>query len=328
MSYSGGVYTPPSNSWNPAVAGSAINATDWAALLADLTTALSTCVLKDGTQTITGNLPMGGFKLTGLPAGTTNGDSVRFEQITGTFLAITGGTLTGDLLFTDAIFDIGKSGATRPRDGFFSRNLTVGGHATLEGVTATGATGTGKLVFNGTPTLVTPLLGTPTSGNLVNCSGYPVSTNGTPTATTSGTSVLMTGIPAGTKRITLSLNGVSTNGTSILLVQIGPSGGVENSGYVSRTQSTGGNTGSTAGFILDQNHAAADLVNGQLILSLENSANNTWTAMGIFNLSNTAVLNWAAGIKSTAGVVDRIAITTVNGSDTFDAGEINIQFHA
>ena len=81
MPYAAGVYGAPSNSWNPAVAGAAINATDWAALLADLATALSTCVLKDGTQTLTANLPMGGFKLTGLAAGTVAGDSVRWEQI-------------------------------------------------------------------------------------------------------------------------------------------------------------------------------------------------------------------------------------------------------
>ncbi len=39
------------------------------------------------------------------------------------------GTLTSDLLFTDATYDIGKTGATRPRDGFFSRNLAIGGRA-------------------------------------------------------------------------------------------------------------------------------------------------------------------------------------------------------
>ena len=44
-----------------------------------------------------------------------------------------GGTLTGDLLFTDATYDIGKSGATRPRDGWFSRKVTSGGGAGVDG---------------------------------------------------------------------------------------------------------------------------------------------------------------------------------------------------
>lgn len=166
-----GSYSAPANSWNPAVSGTTINSTDWAALLADLSTALSTALYKDGQQIPTANIPMGGFKLTGLAAGTGAGNSVRYEQV----LLLTGGTMAGDLLFTDATYDIGKSGATRPRDGFFSRNVSIGGHATLEGVTSTGATGSGKLVFDTSPTLVTPALGTPASGTLTNCTGLPVS---------------------------------------------------------------------------------------------------------------------------------------------------------
>ena len=40
----------------------------------------------------------------------------------------------------------------------------------------TDETGTGLLVFNTTPTLVTPILGTPTSGTLSNCTGLPIAT--------------------------------------------------------------------------------------------------------------------------------------------------------
>lgn len=50
-----------------------------------------------------------------------------------------------------------------------ARNLIATSHLTAEGVTSTGATGTGKLVFDNTPTLIAPLLGTPTSGTLTNC---------------------------------------------------------------------------------------------------------------------------------------------------------------
>jgi hypothetical protein len=48
-------------------------------------------------------------------------------------LPLAGGTLTGDLKFTDATYDIGKAGATRPRDGFFSRNVALGGLLTVTG---------------------------------------------------------------------------------------------------------------------------------------------------------------------------------------------------
>lgn len=79
---------------------------------------------------------------------------------TGPFLPLAGGTMAGTILFSpDSTYDIGASGATRPRDLFVGRNELVGGtlgvtgHVTLEGVTSTGATGTGKLVFDTAPTL-------------------------------------------------------------------------------------------------------------------------------------------------------------------------------
>ncbi len=53
-----------------------------------------------------------------------------------------GALLTGDLLFTDATYDVGKTGATRPRDLFVSRNVEIGGTTTMSG----------NLLFNATDT--------------------------------------------------------------------------------------------------------------------------------------------------------------------------------
>lgn len=55
----------------------------------------------------------------------------RNATIGGT-LGVTG-NIVSDLIFTDATYDIGKSGATRPRDGFFSRNVAAGGTLTSSG---------------------------------------------------------------------------------------------------------------------------------------------------------------------------------------------------
>lgn len=75
-----------------------------------------------------------------------SGTATEFLDGTGAFDSIAQGDLPttsaklasantgGDLLFTDATFDIGKSGATRPRDGFFSRNVAVGGTLAVTGV--------------------------------------------------------------------------------------------------------------------------------------------------------------------------------------------------
>jgi hypothetical protein len=107
--YTTGTYAAPSNSFNPAVTNTAISSTDWAALLADLTTALSTCVLKDGTQTITANIPMSGFKLTGLAAGTASGNSLRYEQVNG-LVTTAGDILQGTGAGTLARLAIGTAG--------------------------------------------------------------------------------------------------------------------------------------------------------------------------------------------------------------------------
>lgn len=69
-----------------------------------------------------------------------DGTQFMLLSVTRQFLPIVGGTLTGNLtmgahlLFTDATYDIGASGATRPRDGFFSRNVVIGGTLGVTGV--------------------------------------------------------------------------------------------------------------------------------------------------------------------------------------------------
>lgn len=77
-------------------------------------------------------------------------DGTRFiitgEVLNGLYLPISGGTLTGNLLFSDALFDIGASGATRPRDLFLSRNAAVGGAATVGSTLAV----TGAATFSST----------------------------------------------------------------------------------------------------------------------------------------------------------------------------------
>lgn len=81
MPYSAGVYTLPSNSFAVPVTGTTISSSAASSTFADFATAFSTCFLKDGTQTITANLPMSSFKFTGLGAGSAAGDSLRWEQL-------------------------------------------------------------------------------------------------------------------------------------------------------------------------------------------------------------------------------------------------------
>lgn len=81
MSYDGnGNYTVPAGT--TAVTGTVIDSADYNALLADLQTALTKAFLRDGQSAALANLPMGGYKLTGLAAGSSANDSVRFDQLT------------------------------------------------------------------------------------------------------------------------------------------------------------------------------------------------------------------------------------------------------
>jgi hypothetical protein len=154
-------------------------------------------------------------------------------------------------------------------------------------------------------------------------------TQGTAVASTSGTSIDFTGIPAWAKKITVMFNGVSGSGTSPFLIQTG-AGSVVSSGYVGFNTLFGTApsitiTSYTAGFGLYAATSAATLAfTGQFILT--NLTGNTWVATGIFNRGDTVATVNVSGSISLGGTLDRLRITTVNGTDTFDAGSINIMY--
>ena len=96
------------------------------------------------------------------------GTAIPLSQLDANFDAIlNNGAFTG----TTSFQNITVSGTAS-----FASTVSIAGHVTIEGVTSTGATGTGNFVFATSPTLVTPILGTPASGTLTHCTGLPVST--------------------------------------------------------------------------------------------------------------------------------------------------------
>jgi len=147
-------------------------------------------------------------------------------------------------------------------------------------------------------------------------------------ATTSGTSHDFTGIPSWAKKITLMLDGVSLSGASELLMQIGDSGGIENTGYIAYAvrldTGANGSAASTAGFVLNGNSSSARTYSGSITLSLLDQSLFTWVSNGSLAFSNR--VNVSSGGKSLSAILDRIRLTAVNGTDTFDAGSINILY--
>jgi hypothetical protein len=148
-------------------------------------------------------------------------------------------------------------------------------------------------------------------------------------ASTSGTSIDFTSIPSWVKRITVMLNGVSTSGTSPLRFQIGDSGGVETTGYASNalTSSTSGavnTTNSTAGFDGGSVGSSSNLYSGAIVLTTLSS--NIWVCQGSISNTGDSRFMSISGAKTLSDTLTQVRITTVNGTDTFDAGSINILY--
>jgi hypothetical protein len=172
----------------------------------------------------------------------------------------------------------------------------------------------GALTMSGTLSTAGGLI---TSGNALT---YTSATNG-------GTTLDFTGIPSWVKRVTVMFNGVSTSGTSNILIQFGTSGGIDNSGYLGSVSTTGNASAGaaanfSAGFTLFASAAATS--HGSYIFSLMGS--NLWAGFGLFGRSDTTNTTQTAGSKSLSGTLTTVRITTANGTDTFDAGSVNILY--
>lgn len=135
-----------------------------------------------------------------------------------------------------------------------------------------------------------------------------------------------TGIPNGTRRITIMLYNISTSGTSNMLVQLGTSSGFVTSGYTSSCNQFSGSPGSStssAGFLIQEAVSSSAFTNGQVVLT--NIDGNNWVYSS--NLSDSQPTNAiGAGRRSLTAVLDRVRITMVNGTDTFQSGSINILY--
>jgi hypothetical protein len=174
-----------------------------------------------------------------------------------------------------------------------------------------------------------PLLLSGTNGVLDNSGAFVA---GTAVASTSGTSIDFTGIPSWAKRVTVMFNRVSTNGGANIRFQVG-SGSVNTSGYsgafVSDTAGQGSNgTNGTNLSGLDVyifSISASYTYNGSIVFALIGA--NTWSANGMFSVSeSTTIGSISATTPALSGALDRVRITTSNGTDAFDAGSINILY--
>jgi hypothetical protein len=215
-------------------------------------------------------------------------------------VAITGGTITG---ITDLTVADGGTGASS-------------------------ITANSVILGNGTSTLSGNLVAPGTSGNVLKSNGTTwtsssIITSGTAVTTTSGTTADFTGIPSTAKRITVMFSQVSTNGTSPIIVQLG-SGSVQTTGYFGFCVN-GITSGSviTSGINTSASQDADSLHSGNFAFTLLNG--NTWVVSGLMSDRN-ANGTYFSGNVTLSGALDRVRITTINGTDAFDSGSINILY--
>jgi len=154
-----------------------------------------------------------------------------------------------------------------------------------------------------------------------------VNTLATAVASTSGTSIDFTNLPPWVKRITVMFNGTSLSGSANALVQLGTgSTTYTTSGYIANSAvvEAAGNTviSSTAGFIVFFG-ANASVVSGHLIIT--NISGNNWVSSHTARI-DTVKPSFGVGNISLGAVLTAVRITSSNGTDTFDAGTVNILY--
>ena len=157
--------------------------------------------------------------------------------------------------------------------------------------------------------------------------------NGTTVTLTNQTAVEFTGLPSWAKKVTVSFHIVSTNGNSPPQIQIGTSGGFQTTGYQSSNAGFANGSGIaaalfTTGFgigISTANWSAGVTFSGSVVLNLVDSANGIWSASGVLGRTDVNAIYITSGTKQLSGVLDRVR-ATMNGTDQFDAGNINISW--
>ena len=146
-------------------------------------------------------------------------------------------------------------------------------------------------------------------------------------ATTSGTTVDLTGIPSTVNRIRLGLSGVATDtNNQTLLIQLGDSGGFETTGYsgaLVQPSPTVELVTNSAGFALTDtvNFDASEIFVGEV--ELTHYGSNVWSANVRGNQQSGQTLIWAGnGFKTLSGTLTQIRLTTAGGTAVFDAGTL------
>jgi hypothetical protein len=148
-----------------------------------------------------------------------------------------------------------------------------------------------------------------------------------------GTSINFTGVPAWAKRITVNLVGVSTTAASDvnLIIRLGTAAaGISNSGYFSNASNqTSGITVVTqdySGFLINRNGYTSSITGAIVFTLLNDGTYWIYVASGTYLLNSSNYIGYAAGSKLFTSAINQVRVTSVNGTNTFTGGSINILY--
>ena len=309
-------------------------------------TATGTRLVSTNATITTGTITTG--VIPSLTAGTTTSTAATITSGTVTNLASTTGTIATLNSTTGTIATLnsttGTIGTINSTTGTITNlSTTLAGDFTISqgtgtlGTTAVTAGSYGSvsaipfLTINAKGIITSATTGTfsttPADGSITPAKLSQPFTSATAVASTTGTAIDFTGIPSWAKRISVLLNKVSITGTSNILVQLGTSGGIDGSSYEAQASIVNvavATNNSTSGFIIRDDEAAARISG---IMTIANVSSNIWVASGaLANIGGTASVQMAAGAKELSATLDRVRIRSGNGTDTFDAGSVNILY--
>jgi microcystin-dependent protein len=304
-----GSYSPPSNTWNPAVPETAILSDDWNATLADLATALTQSLASDGQTPAAAVIPFA------------QGIRVSDGLITAPSISVIGDTDTG-FYFPAAnsatlvcggvsVLAATSSGVTFPLGVTFAGNQTVTGNLTVNGNTTIGnagtdtlsvvATGTftGNQTFNGTATFTSTV--TVPDHSFVNAK-----------LATVATATLKGRVGAGTGHVQ-DLTG--TQATTLLDAVVGDSGSGGTKGLV---PAPAAGDAAAARFLSAAGTFAAAVPVGSVTMYAANAAPTGWLECSGAAVSRTTYAGLFAAIGTVFGSGD--------GSTTFNLPQMQGEF--
>jgi len=149
------------------------------------------------------------------------------------------------------------------------------------------------------------------------------------TAAASQTSIDSPTIPSWAKRVKVHFNGLSTNGSSIVQIQLIDGGGVETNSYLGSASDVTASSGTAlhaTGFLTGSSGSASYVRNGTIELYLVDSATFLWSCGGNLGYSDAARVSVSNGVKATSAIMTQVRVTTVIGSETFDAGSVSFSY--